>query len=983
MSSELLIQSNNLISTGLNNAHDLYERVKNGLRYFEITEDLNQYPSTLIDVGPICNNETTSFSFDTTQYWDKDVMYANVRNSQKVSNDLEWNENSNFNNGKLQQKPGMLVNTTSATGYNQDDVTFFNNIKDNNINNVVTSIDTISNINGEGFATDIFGYFHPDYSGEWKFTFTKQNQDDSIYFWISKDRALYDYTSDNADICKNSVSIGNNNYQAAVNLTNGDYVPFRIQIISNNTKTYSYFFNVTPPPSPAQSDASVGSQFFNPNTKWNYFVTFYQADNTVYYKQLNYFGLVQDTKEGTKFNCFFVQTTPQNIQKLLTYKKTPNNPPLQYIKVPIPTPVTFSGGGTAEIQDGNPLNIDLPPGVPLNIDGATYGLSDDWNYNKYINVPYQDTKYIKEATTTTQLSVTDPNLPSKQYTAYEPAYTIPVTRYKQEAIPVTETQHADVKSQVQSMVSANNGNALQLDDPQNVLANPINNPKNPNINVPKNLTVQYSYSQQETKNVQNKTLYLDPSNANITIGFSYYNQAGTSPLTMDKTPTCTGDCSNYQMVLTNDAKLAVNDAGGNMVGYIDLSNSIITVDPNFSLNSCQVNTAWKRDPQAVKSLKANVPLMGGKKLISPDSRFKLSFSNGNLVLSYCYIPYRTADNGVKYTTQVNVGGSTPTQILYLYRIPTRGIIGKKFLNVFDTATGVRKLHYLPNNYNNILNMTTYTNPYGTQNVYPVFSNGALVNSSNYTNVDGSSQQDCSDKCSDTKNNCDHFFLVNNSTCYFNTNLDSNPLYTTTNNNPSINSSNLYKKNYNIKSDTKNIQSGLSLLTAPSSNIAINSAYINYTPGKNAPNLAYYSGLDEYIQADAVVKNAYQNVLGKEGFDQQTTTILQKVSNLKDMSNQFSQTQDQINEKYNQTITNLADYKDKYDKASTPTYKYSGTDSIIPDKYKNDDNLVPAVTIQDGQERDVNIMLLHQNTMNTLACITAATFLIIAIVIGRE
>ena len=65
MSSELLIQSNNLISTGLNNAHDLYERVKNGLRYFEITEDLNQYPSTLIDVGPICNNETTSFSFDT------------------------------------------------------------------------------------------------------------------------------------------------------------------------------------------------------------------------------------------------------------------------------------------------------------------------------------------------------------------------------------------------------------------------------------------------------------------------------------------------------------------------------------------------------------------------------------------------------------------------------------------------------------------------------------------------------------------------------------------------------------------------------------------------------------------------------------------------------------------------------------------------------------------------------------------------------
>ena len=176
---------------------------------------------------------------------------------------------------------------------------------------------------------------------------------------------------------------------------------------------------------------------------------------------------------------------------------------------------------------------------------------------------------------------------------------------------------------------------------------------------------------------------------------------------------------------------------------------------------------------------------------------------------------------------------------------------------------------------------------------------------------------------------------------------------------------------------------MSLLTAPSSNIAINSAYINYTPGKNAPNLAYYSGLDEYIQADAVVKNAYQNVLGKEGFDQQTTTILQKVSNLKDMSNQFSQTQDQINEKYNQTITNLADYKDKYDKASTPTYKYSGTDSIIPDKYKNDDNLVPAVTIQDGQERDVNIMLLHQNTMNTLACITAATFLIIAIVIGRE
>lgn len=985
MASASQIQSNNTISKGFNDANTFYNNIKHGLRYYEITEDSSQYATTLINVGPICNSETSNFSFNMTQYWDQDTMDTNVQNSEKISNDLEWAENSNFHNNTIKNQSGMLVNTIGSTGYIQDNVAFFNNIPNkNSANNIAPNINTISNQNGDGLACDIFGYFHPDFTGSWKFTLTKQNPNDNIYFWISNDHALYDYTAYNADICNNSVSIGQNQYQTSVNLTNGDYVPFRIQIFSKTATSYSNFFNVTPPPLPSQVDPAIGSQYSNPNSGWNYFTVFLNSDNTVYYKNLTYFGLVQS---GTKFTCFFVQTSPDNVQSLLAYKP-PINPILQYMKVSIDTTVTFAGIGTQDVQDGNPMNIDLPPGVHLNINNATYGLSSDWTYNKYNKVCSPSTKFVKAATTTTQLPLDDPYLPSKPYTSYVGAHTTPTTVYKKTATPVTETQHTDVTSQVQSIVDANGGNQFDINDPQANFLNPITNQKNPNINAAKDLTVQYSYSQKENTNVQNKQLYVDPSTALIMIRYTFYGQETTSPLNMDIAPTCSGDCSNYQMVLTTDAKLVVKDNGGNTVGQIDFASSIIANDPNFNINNLQVNQLWLHDPQAKKSFKAGQTLAGGKKLISSDGRFKLAFSNGELVLTYCYLPYKPAPNGVNYTTTFNVGGTSSTQILYLYRIATRGIIGRKFLQESDADSGKQILHYLPNNSNYILNMSQYTNPHGSQNIYPVFFNGALANSNNYNTATVSSQQECSNYCSNSST-CEHYFFVNNTnnsnTCYYDKSADSNPLYTNTNNNTAIRGSNFYKKNYTINSSgCRDTQDGLGLGYIPSSNPFMNAVTIDYKPSQNAPNLAYYCGLDTYIQANNAVKGAYKNIIGTpnlEGFD--NTTVSGQISTSNQNVKQFSQTQDQIDEKYDQTLTKLEDYKMNLDKVADPAYTFSGSDSIIPDKYKNSPSAVPNITLQDGLQKDVNIMLLHQNTMNTLACITAATFLIIAIYIGRE
>ena len=81
---------------------------------------------------------------------------------------------------------------------------------------------------------------------------------------------------------------------------------------------------------------------------------------------------------------------------------------------------------------------------------------------------------------------------------------------------------------------------------------------------------------------------------------------------------------------------------------------------------------------------------------------------------------------------------------------------------------------------------------------------------------------------------------------------------------------------------------------------------------------------------------------------------------------------------------LKHVSDNYEKLPDAVYNTSLTDyNQIPAMFKSTDYAKPAVSITDAIKEDEQEMVLQENMLYTVGSITAATFLIIAIVLARE
>jgi hypothetical protein len=68
------------------------------------------------------------------------------------------------------------------------------------------------------------------------------------------------------------------------------------------------------------------------------------------------------------------------------------------------------------------------------------------------------------------------------------------------------------------------------------------------------------------------------------------------------------------------------------------------------------------------------------------------------------------------------------------------------------------------------------------------------------------------------------------------------------------------------------------------------------------------------------------------------------------------------------------------------YKTNDTDYVIPAKFAKTipyNYEKPVSSVEDARQEDLNELLLQQNSMYTIGTLTAATFLITAIVLARE
>ncbi len=81
---------------------------------------------------------------------------------------------------------------------------------------------------------------------------------------------------------------------------------------------------------------------------------------------------------------------------------------------------------------------------------------------------------------------------------------------------------------------------------------------------------------------------------------------------------------------------------------------------------------------------------------------------------------------------------------------------------------------------------------------------------------------------------------------------------------------------------------------------------------------------------------------------------------------------------------LRDVSNNYERLPDAIYNTSLTDyNQIPSIFKATEYSKPAVSITDAIKEDEKEMVLQENMLYTIGSITAATFLIVAIVLARE
>ena len=996
-----------VMSQAYGDASTYYKNIIDSLKYKEIVSYNDSTPPTLVDVGCICNSEYSSFTFNADRYWDKDSTQMSILNATKLINDLEWQEQSNLHNGTIQSKPGMVAVYKGADNYKKDDVNFFNDA-----NSTVTS--PTANFNtynvssgGEGTAVELFGYLHPDATGTWNFSIPASNTNSELYtyLWVG-DTALYDYTAENANINTTTPKQSNQSMTASFSFNKDDYIAFRIQIISKKSKLNNTnntpIFTVTPP----SNSAANGVITRNPDKGWNYFVTFLK-NGAIYYKNLLYFGLVQSNDDKNKYDSYFISTNANNVENIRQYKQ---NAKLQFVKVEVPTP-TMTGSGTINVTDGSPVNLVFVDGVKIRINRATYGMPDPiYYYTTYRTENVQKEKHVPATTTTEYVSSGNRDLPTKPTSTTTQAYTKTESVPTQFPNPPTAVrQQIDVTAKLQQMVDSAGKYKLVINGGTNnfynlfgnPVADPVNDP-NGSLSVLKTLYIEYSYEVPDNI-IDDKYVFLDPNNGLITAGAVFKNNYITTPMTMDARTSCSGNsCKSYSMQLNNNCELIVNSDNGSRAGHIDLKKYAGSV---FDVKACQVNDLWLKAADIASSLNAGIStsFTNGKKIKSPDGRFKLEYENRKLYLTYCITPYSQSNSGTRYTTTYNISNMNNAQIYYLYRINTRGMFGRKFLQETDKSTGDTIMHYIPNTHNYVLLQSQDPSKFvkvSNSQAFPLFKDGSPSFAANYSNNTTSAKtyEDCALQCiSEPNNNCEHFFFVSNNDgttrCYTDKVSDSNPVFSLNKTHSNTRTSDLYKKPYSIKTTCSSMDDMQPLQYTGS----LASTAIDYRIPDNAPNLTYYCSLDRFKQDNQAVSNKYGTAaepmtnMIREGLTDGTTTeqynkyaqdvntnIKNRLPILNKDTRKYSESQDKISAEYDVTINRLNRYKTSLDAVSSPQYNYNGTDSLIPDKFKNDQNLKPNISYVDGAKKDVGIMLMQQNTMYTLASITAATCLILGV-----
>ena len=1007
------------IQTDWNKVNTTYNKLNSGfsdqkLNYLEINNDNYITTPEIVNIGCLCNSESSNSGLNMTQLWDMpDTMINTITNAKKMINQYYWNEKQSYTNGSIKRKPGLACKTNSSDGYANTpsqipDVQFFSKI------DVTSYMTDFTQPLPSNTAIDIFGYFIPYSSGDWTFSIAPSDGIKTFSsLWVSSDNAVFDYTINNVDI-----SPGVATPTFTVHMISGEIYSIRLQLVNMSS---------TPITNTLLSIIAPDKILLDTERLKSVLSTLTNSDGSIYNKQLLYFGMIQNTTNTSLYNCYFI--TPPAVDNYNTILNLKVNYPIQFQTKNVPITITYSGDETVTNAVGTSTSIVLPIGVNITIKKASWGILTPATTIYYTPQTVPATGNVQS---TINSVVGAPNSSESGQTVNYSLlpYNYPSSKIIQKRNTKVMNLNKDVTSQVQELVNTSslkiNGNEYTtiFGDPTATYSL--------EQSYPMQLQIEYTYnSAVDQKDITAPSIYLNNTGL-AKIGYSWKDTICESEFTFDTTyKACSMQCS-YQLVLDNSGLFCIYD-GNNMITSIDFPTKL-----KVDIKQCIVNQKWL-NPNYKYSIPVGKKLGEGgeSQLVSSNGKFKLFFQGNQLVFEYCLNPNKTTSTvkisndtvDLHYTTKLNID-QKGYQIFYLYRMNTRGLSGQRFMSQIDSANNI--LYYVPPypNSNNIMKFDSFESKNG---LYPLVFNSA--DNPNYTTIGQGVTDDsvCNKNCVNSPT-CDHYFYMTdnfkNNFCLLDNKNISNPVYTDTNIG-NVQYSILNKKNYKLNTTcgslpNKNFQKVKDNLYNDG---RIDVQYDSVKGvsqltdlAKNAPNLTYYCGLPDYQNASGTIKNIYNSgaitpsaitpsafspssfinqkigdpstmakvyptyptdgFRNKENFTDNSAYKVVDQSNittLSQMSGNFSSKENKIADKNLQINNTIGKYVDLSNNlGSHMNYKFTGADAVIPNKYISTLSSRPGETFNDGVKRDLEIITTQQNTLYTIAAITTASLIILTI-----
>ena len=505
------------------------------------------------------------------------------------------------------------------------------------------------------------------------------------------------------------------------------------------------------------------------------------------------------------------------------------------------------------------------------------------------------------------------------------------------------------------------------------------------INPPENkkLTTEYTYELDNPQGMKNRSVYVD-SSGQLVYGYTYDGKTTSSNITnFPNNLLCNDpDNCNYSVSISDNGTISVYDNNHKQVG-----NPIHYLPQYIDSNQVIANENWKILTK--NSLSNNEKLTPNgtlNEIVSSNGKYKLTFVGTKLYIMFCTQSYSSDDN-IKYGVNPQYNNilhtiSNPNEEYYLYRIHSNPFVGQTMFVRNNASENIKSLSFLPQEYDKVF----------TPDYYTKTSNVASVNTTDYrqVNPNGDNVDTCKKACDDD-NNCEHFFHSND-ICYLDQNKNPLPIYTNKDN-LGYNISNMYKKIYKINSDCDAEQNEVyGVDHAEYSDYvmvydSLKTDYENKLP--NDPALTFNCANEELRHCKKLYKDNY-NSLGKEGFQEGQTSLVQRQQNLNDTNQENKLFYDHLINKMYDISTNYVQTGEYIDN----TFKNGSTNKNFNfNKYRNEkySKNIKDWSMDQNEEyskenalkQDYKTLLTHENSMYTIATISAATLIITAIILARE